>query len=130
MDTEGIAGWRLTLRKAKQCDTIPGQISLFDLFPEKTQDEYIKENPTCFYVFGYYLDKLDGWHKVPEELPVFKTWCLIDAVCFGKKTGTVWMEHGKWEAQYWAFRSVEDWGSRENIEILAWKLADQEEEDG
>ena len=117
------------MEKRKQAEMIPGQMSIFDLIPEKEEkDDYIKENPTCFYVFGYYLDKLDGWHKVPDVLPIFSTWRLVDVVCFGKKTGTSWMDLGKWEAKDWAFRSIDDWGGRESVEILAWKLADQEEE--
>ena len=111
--------------KRKQ-DDVPGQMSIFDLIPEKeTTDEYIKENPTCFYVFGYYLDRSEGWHKMPEELPTFSSWQLVDVVCFGKKTGTPWMELEKWEAKDWAFRSIEAWGNRESIEILAWKLSDR-----
>ena len=55
-------------------------------------DEYIREHPTCFYVFGYYLDRTEGWHKVPEELPIFKEWTTVDVVIFGEKTGTPWME--------------------------------------
>lgn len=93
--------------------------------PEPT-DDYIRENPTCFYVFGYYLDRDQGWHKVPEELPNFTTWHKIDVVCFGKATGTSWMELGKWEAKDWTFRSLDDRRNTETIEILAWKLSDQE----
>ena len=87
------------------------------------KDDYIRENPTCFYVFGHYLDRKQGWHKMPEELPTFSEWTLIDVVLFGKKIGTAWMEHGKWEAQYWAFRSVDDRGNTETTEVLAWKIA-------
>ena len=61
---------------------------------------------------------------MPEELPVFKNWLLIDAVCFGKKTGTAWMEHGKWEAKDWTFRSVDQRRTSEDTEILAWKVSD------
>lgn len=93
--------------------------------PPKLQDEYIKENPTCFYVFGHYLDRMDGWHKVPEELPTFTEWTLIDAVVFGKKTGSVWMEDGKWEAKDWAFRSVDDRRNTESVTVLAWKLSEE-----
>ena len=103
-----------------------GQMSIFDFITEKpttSEDEYIKENPTCFYVFGHYLDRAQGWHKMPEELPTFNSWLLVDVVLFGKKTGTAWMEHEKWEAQYWAFRSTNDRGKEETTEILAWKLS-------
>lgn len=93
--------------------------------PPRQQDEYIKENPTCFYVFGHYLDKADGWHKVPEELPNFTTWNLIDVVLYGKKTGMPWMEHGKWEAKDWAFRSVDDRRNTESVTVLAWKLSEE-----
>ena len=92
--------------------------------PNKTEDEYIKENPTCFYVYGHYLDRAQGWHKMPEELPTFNTWRLVDVVLFGKKTGTAWMEHGKWEAQNWTFRSVDDRGN-ETTEVMAWKLSEE-----
>lgn len=91
---------------------------------QDTTDEYIQENPTCFYVTGHYLDREEGWHKMPEELPNFVTWHLIDVVLFGKKTGTVWMEHEKWEAKDWAFRSVDNRGNSETTEILAWKISD------
>lgn len=94
---------------------------------ETYEDEYIKENPSCFYVFGYYLDREQGRHKMPEELPNFSTWQLVDVVTFGKKTNTSCMELKKWEAKDWTFRSVEDWGNRETCEILAWKLADKNE---
>lgn len=96
--------------------------------PKEEKDDYIRENPTCFYVFGHYLDRDTGWHKMPEELPTFSTWCLIDVVLFGKKTGTAWMEHGKWEAKYWTFKSIGDRGNTETTEILAWKLSDDEED--
>ena len=92
-----------------------------------TEDDYIRENPTCCYVFGHYLDREQGWHKVPEELPNFTTWQLIDVVLFGKKTSTAWMEHEKWEAKDWAFRSVDDRRSTETTEVLAWKLSDKED---
>ena len=95
--------------------------------PKESSDDYIREHPTCFYVYGHYLDKAQGWHKVPEELPTFDTWKLIDVVLFGKKTGTAWMEHEKWEAQYWAFRSVDDRRNTETTEVLAWKLSDKED---
>ena len=94
--------------------------------PKETEDDYIKENPTCFYVFGHYLDRSTGWHKMPEELPTFDTWRLCDVVLFGKKTGTAWMEHKKWEAQYWAFRSIDDRRNTESTEVLAWKLSEVE----
>ena len=92
--------------------------------PEIT-DDYIRENPTCFYVFGYYLDRAQGWHKMSEELPTFNSWTKVDVVLFGKKTGTVWMELEKWEAQYWAFRSIDDRGNAQTTEILAWKLSEE-----
>lgn len=92
------------------------------------KDDYIKENPTCFYVLGHYLDRQQGWHKMPEELPTFSKWHLIDVVLFGKKTGTAWMEHEKWQAQYWAFRSIDDRRNAETTEVLAWKLSEQEEQ--
>lgn len=91
--------------------------------PKPSEDDYIRENPTCFYVFGHYLDRAAGWHKMPEELPAFDSWRLIDVVLFGKKTGTAWMEHEKWEAQYWAFRSIDDRRNAETTEVLAWKLS-------
>lgn len=94
--------------------------------PKEITDDYIRENPTCFYVFGHYLDSAKGWHKMPEELPTFNTWRLIDVVLFGKKTGTAWMEHEKWEAQYWAFRSIDDRRNTESTEVLAWKLSEVE----
>lgn len=111
-----------------------GQLSIFDIEikepepfmnpPEEPEpeitDDYIRENPTCFYVFGYYLDKAAGWHKVPDELPTFTEWTTIDVVVFGKKTGTSWMEHGKWEAKDWTFRSLEERRETESIEVLAW----------
>ena len=90
-------------------------------------DDYIREHPTCFYVTGHYLDREQGWHKVPEELPNFTTWNLIDVVLFGKKTGTPWMEHGKWEAKDWAFRSVDDRRNTESVTVLAWKLSEESE---
>lgn len=92
----------------------------------ETTDDYIRENPTCFYVLGHYLDSAQGWHKVPEELPNFTTWQLIDVVLFGKQTGTAWMEHEKWEAKDWSFRSVDDRRNTETTEVLAWKLSDKE----
>lgn len=110
-----------------------GQLSLFDRLgkmvnPCETKDDYIREHPTCFYVFVHYLDSAQGWHKVPEELPNLTTWQLIDVVLFGKKTGTAWMEHEKWEAKDWAFRSVDDRRNTETVTILAWKLSDKEEQ--
>lgn len=93
---------------------------------QDTTDEYLKEHPTCFYVFGHYLDKADGWHKVPEELPKLTTWQNVDVVVFGKKTGTPWMECNKWEAKDWTFRTIEESRHTESIEVLAWKLSDQE----
>lgn len=106
-----------------ECD---GQISIFDYLDQKkdTTDDYIKENPSCFYVFGHYLDKNEGWHKMPEELPVFDSWKLIDVVLLGKKTNTPWMEHEKWMAKYWCFKSVDNRRDTESTEILAWKLSD------
>lgn len=95
--------------------------------PKEPQDDYIKENPTCFYVFGYYLDKAKGWHKVPDELPNFTTWQLVDVVLYGKQTGTPWMEHEKWEAKDWSFRSVDDRRNTETVTVLAWKLSDKTE---
>lgn len=91
---------------------------------EEITDEYIRENPTCFYVFGHYLDREQGWHKVPEELPIFTEWKTIDVVIFGKKTNTVWMEHEKWEAKDWSFRSKVVRRETESTEILAWKVSD------
>ena len=90
---------------------------------EEIKDDYIRENPTCFYVFGHYLDSADGWHKVPDYLPTFTEWTLIDVVVFGQKTGTAWMEHGKWEAKDWTFRSTDQRRDTETIQILAWKIA-------
>ena len=87
-------------------------------------DDYIKEHPTCFYVFGHYLDREDGWHKVPDELPTFTEWTTIDVVLFCKKTGTPWMEHGKWEAKDWTFRSLDERRDTESTEFLAWKVSD------
>lgn len=89
--------------------------------PKRSEDDYIREHPTCFYVFGYYLDKADGWRKMPEELPTFSEWTAVDVVLFGKKTGTPWMEHGKWEAKDWTFRSIDQRRDTESTEILAWK---------
>ena len=87
------------------------------------KDDYIRENPTCFYVFGHYLDSADGWHKVPDYLPTFTEWTLVDVVVFGQKTGTPWMEHEKWEAKDWTFRSTDQRRDTETIRILAWKIA-------
>ena len=94
---------------------------------KEASDDYIREHPTCFYVTGHYLDREDGWHKVPEELPNFTTWHLIDVVLYGKKTGTPWMEHGKWEAKDWAFRSVDDRRNTESVTVIAWKLSEESE---
>lgn len=106
------------------------QMTIYDFLPDPSKepepeikDDYIRENPTCFYVFGHYLDREQGWHKMPEELPTLNAWTLVDVVLFGKKTGTAWMEHEKWEAQYWTFRSVDDRRSTESTEILAWALS-------
>ena len=96
---------------------------------EEIKDDYIRENPTCFYVFGHYLDRAAGWHKVPDELPIFKAWTPVDVVLFGKKTGTSWMECDKWEAKDWAFRSIDDRGKNESVEVMAWKISDQGEEE-
>lgn len=118
-----------------------GQLSIFDIpikEPEpfmnppeepkqEIKDDYIRENPTCFYVFGHYLDREDGWHKVPEELPIFTEWTLIDVVLFGKQTGTAWMELGKWEAKNWTFRSIDERRNTETTEVLAWCIADKED---
>jgi hypothetical protein len=111
-----------------ECD---GQLNIFNFLKveeskQDTTDEYIQENPTCFYVTGHYLDREEGWHKMPEELPTFNSWRLIDVVLFGKKTGSVWMEHEKWETKDWTFRSLDDRRSTESIEVLAWKLSDDE----
>ena len=104
-----------------------------DAFPSETVkepvDDYIREHPTCFYVYGHYLDRTKGWHKVPEELPNFSTWKIIDVVLFGKQTNTPWMEHGKWEAKDWTFRSIDDRRNTETTEVMAWKLSEQEEEE-
>lgn len=125
------------MNKALQNYECEGQLSLFAQVDEmvkpceppeepKTEptDDYIKENPSCFYVFGHYLDREDGWHKVPDELPTFTEWTTIDVVLFGKKTGTPWMEHGKWEAKDWTFRSLEERRDTESTEFLAWKVSD------
>lgn len=109
-------------------EQLDGQLSIFDFIKElETTDDYIRENPSCFYVFGHYLDRDAGWHKMPEELPTFNSWTLVDVVLFGKKTGTPWMEHRKWEAQYWAFRSIDDRRNAETTEILAWKKSEEEQ---
>ena len=89
---------------------------------KETKDDYIREHPTCFYVTGHYLDRSEGWHKCPEELPNFATWQLIDVVLYGKKTGAPWMEHEKWEAKEWTFRSIDDRRDTESVTVLAWKL--------
>lgn len=108
-----------------ECD---GQMSIFDYLDQKKEpsDEYIKDNPDCFYVLGHYLSREQGWHKVPDILPTFAEWKLIDVVVFGQKTGTVWMEHGKWEAKDWTFRSVDDRRNTETLQILAWCLSEQD----
>lgn len=122
------------MNKALQNYECDGQLSIFDIEikepepfmnpPEEPEpeitDDYIRENPTCFYVFGHYLDKAAGWHKVPEELPTFTEWTTVNVVVFGKKTGTSWMEHEKWEAKDWTFRSLEERRNTESIEVLAW----------
>ena len=126
------------MNKALQNYECDGQLSLFDIQikepepfmnpPEEPTDEitddYIKEHPTCFYVFGHYLDKEDGWHKVPDELPTFTEWTKIDVVLFGRQTGTPWMEHEKWEAKDWTFRSLDERRDTESTEFLAWKVSD------
>lgn len=89
-------------------------------------DDYIKEHPTCFYVTGHYLDREQGWHKVPDELPTFTEWTTVDVVLYGKKTCTPWMEHDKWEAKDWSFRSLDDRSGTESTEVLAWKISDKE----
>ena len=94
---------------------------------QEIKDDYIRENPTCFYVFGHYLDSAEGWHKVPDQLPTFTEWTLVNVVVFGKKTGTAWMEHGKWEAKDWTFRSVDERRNTETTEVLAWCIADKED---
>lgn len=89
------------MNKALQNYECEGQLSIFDIQikepepfmnppepVEEIKDDYIRENPTCFYVFGHYLDREQGWNKVPDELPVFTEWTTIDVVIFGKKTGT------------------------------------------
>ena len=129
-----MAGNSKDILKDYECD---GQMDIYDWLKAtqpktqepkpQTTDDYIREHPTCFYVFGHYLDREQGWHKVPEELPTFNTWHLVDVVLFGKKTGTPWMEHGEWEAKDWAFRSIDDRRNTETTEVLAWKLADKED---
>lgn len=114
----------------KAADPEPRQLKNEQPKPKKStyigpEDDYIREHPTCFYVDGHYLDREEGWHKVPEELPMFMTWHLIDVVLYGKKTGTPWMEHGKWEAKDWAFRSVDDRRNTESVTVLAWKLSEE-----
>jgi len=113
---------------------VEGQINIFEYLEENnwkcsnSEDDYIKENPTCFYVYGHYLDRSSGWHKMPKELPTFDTWMLVDVVVFGEKTGTAWMEHEKWQAKYWAFKSIDDRRNTETTEILAWKLSENNDE--
>ena len=124
------------MNKALKNYECEGQLSIFDIpikepepfmnppeEPEPT-DDYIKEHPTCFYVFGHYLDREDGWHKVPDELSTFTKWTTIDVVLFGKKTGIPWMEHGKWEAKDWTFRSLDERRDTKSTEFLAWKVSD------
>lgn len=97
---------------------------------EEIKDDYIREHPSCFYVFGYYLDKAAGWHKVPEELPTFSVWTKVDVVLFGQKTGTSWMELEKWEAKDWTFRSIDQRRDTETTEVMAWKVSDRVYEAG
>ena len=87
-------------------------------------DNYIREHPTCFYVTGFYLDRERGWKKLPQELPTFDKWTLVDVVLFSKSLGTVWMELGKWEAKHWCFKSVEP--RRDETEMLAWAISREE----
>lgn len=93
---------------------------------QDTTDEYIQEHPYCFYVFGYYLSRADGWHKIPEELPTFTEWTKVNVVVYGKQTGTPWMELDKWEAKDWTFRSLDDRRNTETITVLAWQISDDE----
>lgn len=113
-------------------EQLEGQMDIYDFLPDpnkepEIKDDYIRENPTCFYVFGHYLDREQGWHKVPEDLPVFNTWTPVDVVLFGKKTGTPWMECDKWEAKDWTFRTIEESRHTESIEVLAWKISEKDE---
>lgn len=94
----------------------------------KEKDGYIREHPDCFYVYGHYLSRADGWHKVPDELPTYTEWTVIDVVLFGKKTGTPWMEHEKWEAKDWTFRGIDEGRDKESIEILAWAPSERGED--
>ncbi len=87
-------------------------------------DNYIREHPTCFYVTGFYLDRERGWKKLPQELPTFDKWTLVDVVLFSKSLGTVWMELRKWEAKHWCFKSVEP--RRDETEMLAWAISREE----
>lgn len=97
--------------------------------PKKDEnDDYIREHPDCFYVYGHYLSRSDGWHKVPDELPTFTEWTLIDVVLYGQKTGTPWMEHKKWEAKDWTFRSIDQRRDTESTEILAWAPSERGED--
>ena len=58
--------------KNYECD---GQLNIFNFLKVEEDpktvitDEYIQDHPSCFYVFGYYLDNNEGWHKVPDFLP-------------------------------------------------------------
>lgn len=122
-DTYGI-GCQGTSYWCKRFDKAPEPFMNPPEPVEEIKDDYIRENPSCFYVFGHYLDSEQGWYKVPDELPTFTEWTLIDVVIFGKKTGTAWMEHGKWEAKDWTFRSVDQRRTSEDTEILAWKVSD------
>jgi hypothetical protein len=92
--------------------------------PKEPEDDYIRENPTCFYVFGYYLDRKDGWHKMSNDPPNFSRWHRMDVVVFGKITGTSCMQHERWEAKGSEFRSIGNKQNIETTEILAWKLSD------
>lgn len=113
--------------KNYECD---GQLNIFNFLKVEEDpktvitDEYIQDHPSCFYVFGYYLDNNEGWHKVPDFLPTFTEWTKVDVVVYGKQTGTPWMELDKWEAKDWTFRSLDDRRNTESITVLAWKLSD------
>ena len=110
-----------------QSITERGPSTVGDTFCSKRkepEDDYIREHPTCFYVIGHYLDRQQGWHKVPDELPMFNSWRLVDVVVFGKKTGTPSMEHEKWIAKDGVFRSRDASRPIDSIEILAWRIAD------
>lgn len=96
--------------------------------PKGETDDYIREHPDCFYVYGHYLSRSDGWHKVPDELPTYTEWTVIDVVLYGQKTGTPWMEHKKWEAKDWTFRSIDQRRDTESTEILAWAPSERGED--